>query len=1102
MALIPNRISFPISGGQEQGIAAELVDPPSLIWAHNVVYDRQGELTKRRGWRTFDERKHLGGTLPYGDRLLVRDNELVRIGEQRTINWTDPAREPCRIYTRTVGETREEATPRPWMAKGKMPRFNVSRELEISHPLAGEKIQNFDVAFAGDALASGVGESGVLCAIWQYAAGTGEERIDWATVDAATGSLIAQGTLVNGASISRLIRVVALKGSDSLWYFHAFWGEGEFLGEPGDALLYHASMPAYRPWSWSAADLITDELEGYDVCVCNPSAVGGFAPFERRLFLVTAKGDGTLRCELYRPGALGTISTVTNAARAETAFQSGHVHCCCDPNGQHVGVYVSRVTATENLLIQFNAAAGPAGLVTYYDRLVLDTGGPHVHSGQVGWVGTTIDETGTLRYDNWFVTWKRTADHALNTRCEFFTATSVGGFLRGGTAFVHYCTHWSRIFSYRGDAYHIVLKGISPDAVECEVLSWWDESDAVPLPEKHARFAGGELAFNVNNAGRDVLFGKGRNSIVESWYHPGRFFTVIPVVSDNTDHKLALFSISASEYDKQQYSGALLNGSLSIASGVPWLYDGDQGHELGFSHRPQSDAGEITAASVAVGPPYLAAATYYVAMCWEATDSKGNISRSAPSHFGPVVIGANANLSVTFASLGPTSHRNVRPVVYVSNDGGLNHVRSRQILTNATAELADATVNLDPVLLFVSGMPTLYTDQSILSNAPLMAARFACEWQNRIWFMSDNIVWPSREVIYGEEPSFNEAMQFRIPANGSGMASLDDRLILFTRDRIYWIAGDGPTDTGEGGSFTQPQRVPSDFGCIDARSIVRCEKGILFQSRRGIELLGRALETTLISGGIDRYLREYGYTEIVASSLDPKNQIARFILKTTTGAYVVACWHVLFGLWTTADVPRSDALIGRGNLPFGLAHALDRNWMTLNDRAGETTPIEPLLLEMDLIDAIGTRYMDGGTPGTGYWYGCTIETANVKLDGLLGFARLWRVYVEVKNKQSHTGIRIAYCLDYSPSLTGASRSWTTLADLGSGQVNSAYHHMFAVHIDRQQCSAVRLFVEEKQETGLEPPAVADVNTYMTFVGFGVEFGQKPGTGRGAERSKK
>jgi hypothetical protein len=579
------------------------------------------------------------------------------------------------------------------------------------------------------------------------------------------------------------------------------------------------------------------------------------------------------------------------------------------------------------------------------------------------------------------------------------------------------------------------------------------------------------------------------------------FFTAMQVVSGN-EHRIDIFAFSAFEADEQQFSNAEIGGGTYIATGVPWCYDGEQGHEIGFSHRPQHSAGEIVGSALAAGPPYLAAMDYYIAMTWESVDAMGRVSQSAPSKHGPITIAANQVLQVTYRSLGPTSHPSARVVLWSSNDGGLNYYRSSQVFPNRLTETTDSTVAVDPVVMFPAGAPTLYTDAKILSNAPLSAARFACEWQGRLWLANDDLVWPSREVIPNEDPSFNESMQFRLPVYVTGLGSLDDRLVLFCADRIYWIAGDGPTDTGDGGSFSQPQRTPSDFGCVNARSIVRVEKGLLFQSRRGIELLDRGMNTVLISGGVDRLLRENGYSDIVASSFDPQCQIARFIVRNpSTEGRLVLCWHTAFELWTTHDVPRANATPTRTACAFGLVHALGVNWMALNDPAGyEDAPQSKIVMEWQPSSVLAIRHMDGPLPN-GYWYGIAVETANVKLDGLLGFARIWRAYVNVKNRHPSTGLSIGYALDYSSSMVG-SRVWTTAADMATGATQSSAHWMYAVHLDRQQAYAIRLNITELQETGLPPLVPPENNTYMTLVGFGLEYGQKPGTGRGAEGAKK
>jgi hypothetical protein len=850
MPLVKQRISFPFTAGQEQGIAAELVDPPMLLRATDCMYTRQGELAKRPGWRRFNETVDGGGYLPMCDRFAKREDELLWIGEQRS-QLAGSTRQPCQIFSRVAAESAEETPATTWRPKGRMPRFGVERIRDITHGAVGERIAAYDCAYAGDALYD-VGTSGVVCIIWQY---DDLPQLDWATVDVATGSVLGQGTITGVASVDRLIRVVALKGSDGLWFFHAFWGINEF---DGTAHLLHSIMPAAQPWSWLTPDTIVEHITGFDVCVSNPSAVGGVAPFERRMFICTTTAASEIvRCELWRPGTLGSISSSTSASHGiGNPVAPLSLHCVCDPNGQHVAIFAySSAPSNNNVLTQFNCSLGGSGVLSYHNQCIVDSVGQSTLGGQVGWVGTTTISAAT-RWDNWFVAWQESGKF-YGGRCEFVVAAAGTGMSIGGISNQAYATPWSRIISLRGEPYHLVLKGTSPDAACVEALSWNDDSDRTPLPEKAARFAGGEVSFAFSTV-RDVPYSRGRNSIVESWYERGRFFTVVPVVSsDGTEHRLALFSLSA--VDKQLFGSAEIGRGAFFSTGVPWAYDGNLGHELGFSVRPQTIAGEIAVQSTVAGPPYLAAGTYWVAMTFEATDSMGRTTRSSPSIAGPRTIGANANLSVTYLTVGHTSHRNLTPVLYVSNDGGINYIRSSQVIADNPFMLTDTTFAVDPVRLFQFGAPRLYTSDGIMSNAVLGYARFICEWQGRLWLMWDNTVWPSREIIDGEEPSWNESTQFKIPSNGTGMCALDDRLVLFCKDRIYWISGDGPTDTGQGGSFSLPQRIAPDFGCIDARSIVRTERGILFQSRRGIELLDGSMTVALISGGVDRVLREDGY---------------------------------------------------------------------------------------------------------------------------------------------------------------------------------------------------------------------------------------------------
>jgi len=563
-----------------------------------------------------------------------------------------------------------------------------------------------------------------------------------------------------------------------------------------------------------------------------------------------------------------------------------------------------------------------------------------------------------------------------------------------------------------------------------------------------------------------------------------------------------------SAIDAQRHNWCEVGGGTAIASGLPWLIDGYQGHELGFPHRPQCSqslitGGEIAAVPISVGASTgLAVGNYSVAMTWEAVDSLGRVSRSAPSTASVVISGPNKSIAVTYTTLGPSSHGGrAAPVLYLSNDGGITFIRSKQTAFNYDPlSSTNITFTVDQTLVFLVGSPTLYTSGGILENIGPPAMRFCCEWQARLWMANDRDVWFSREILDGEEPSFSDALSFKLAAPCTGLAPIDDRMVLFCERAIYWTSGDGPTDTGQGGTFAQPQRIPSDFGCIDARSIVRTEKGVCFRSRRGIELIDRSLSPRFISGGVDQILREQGYSEVISASWDQDAQICRFIIKNPTNTtYLVLCWHTLYELWTTASIPLVGDSNGRTNQPIDIVNAANRNWMAFGDAGfGAATPVCRIAWEFLPSDAlVNAIHFDGPTLAP-QWYQTEIESANIKLDGLLGFSRIWRCEALIRDTTGDTGAEIGFFIDYSQVLASPSRQWLTQNEIDGGATASPNHYRYTVHIDKQQCSAIRLRFRDLQRPRID----GNSETNLTFVGFGIEWAQEPGTGRSSEKGKK
>jgi hypothetical protein len=1110
MALVKQRNSFPVVAGQEQGIAPELVDPPVLLRAHNCLYTRQGELTKRRGWVTSTEavvgEQYLPHTyLPQPERLARRGDEILWIGGTIPYYYHDAY--PPWIFSRIPAEAGEDTPPPTWQAKGEIPRFNSEKIAEVNHTHFGLRIEAWDCAFAGDAL-DPVFSRGVVCMIWRTRVdvdGLTFSRIEYAAIDIATGANIAQGTIVSNAYHSTPIRVVAAKHVGGKWHFHIYYIRDDTVGV-GD--LTEVTIDAATPWANSGETLVEGNIDGFDVCVTDPDV----AVEQRLCFVATNAAESYYRFNLGLPTVGGIVSWDWRVVYPISAVVTGlpmarTVQCVFSPDGRHVGAHLVVVSpgcagTIHNVVAQFGIAASPSHTMSFYDDAVssLDTTSNGDGGCQIGWAGNT-PFGGFPRSDNWILTWEMRATYQERWKFSFAGAgTLIPSAAQGlQLAFMP----WGRPFHYEGNNYCPVVRGVIADTCCVDIISVSEVGtggDPAATYRVDGRALAGEIAFGLEPGDIwDFPLCSGRNSIVESYYERGRFFGAFPIASlDGTEHRLALVEFSA--VDRQQYNWAELSGATYFASSIPWCYDGGTGHELNFPHRPQSYQGEIIGLAVTpASGEFLAEGDYIIAACWESVDSLGRVSRSAPSFSQTVTIGPSQTLAITYLELGLSSHNGIRLVVYTSNDGGVNYIRSKQPITYLHWPYTQVSVTLEAPELFQAGMPTLYTDSGILENSPVPPARYAAAWQNRLWLAEGRLVLPSKELVDTEEPSFNEALAIQMPFDCSGIVGVDDRFVIFSKDAIHWLSGDGPTDTGEGGTFGNPQRLPTDFGCIDARSIVRTEKGVCFQSRRGIELLDRMLTPRLISGGVDKLLREDGYNEILSASWDPEAQVCRFLARNTVSvdAYYVLCWHTLFEVWTTHGVP-VVATTGRTNVPNGIVNAFNRNWMALGDAAAyNVAPQCRLAREWHVTDQVA-QYLDGPI-STPYWYEMAIETANIKLDGLTGFARVWRADILVKNKSNPTGFTLNYAIDYAVAESSTDRVWETADDIASGATPSTEHFRYGMHLEKQQCSAIRLYIKDHQ---LNDGLGATYATSFTLVGFGLEWGQEPGTGRGRERSKK
>ena len=186
------------------------------------------------------------------------------------------------------------------------------------------------------------------------------------------------------------------------------------------------------------------------------------------------------------------------------------------------------------------------------------------------------------------------------------------------------------------------------------------------------------------------------------------------------------------------------------------------------------------------------------------------------------------------------------------------------------------------------------TDTTLITNEVLYTvgeagniqppgARIMTQWGNRLWTVDDDnglTIWFSKPMTDDLPPEFSDIMSFRVESVGGpiiALAALDDKLIVFKEDRLYYVVGQGPDASGvTGGSFSSPRVISSDVGCDNPKSVVRVrDQGIAFHSKKGIYLLDRGLNLSFIGAPVEGY---EPWTIIDATPMEKVDQ-ARWLLE-------------------------------------------------------------------------------------------------------------------------------------------------------------------------------------------------------------------------------
>lgn len=518
-----------------------------------------------------------------------------------------------------------------------------------------------------------------------------------------------------------------------------------------------------------------------------------------------------------------------------------------------------------------------------------------------------------------------------------------------------------------------------------------------------------------------------------------------------------------------------------VAGGLGTQYDGTIATELQFTTFPEG-----LALTPATAGGSMADGTYQYIAIFEWTDNQGNVHQSTTSiPKSATISGGGGAGKVTIASLASEPVVSLRQTGFGSPaPGAVRYGLFRTAPSVSTGIYYEAsTGSMAPGTGAVTIVDTL-ADASISANRQIYITGGALDkecppscsllitHQNALWGVSSEdaqLLFYSGDFFLGVAPWFSSGFQIRCDMGGAitALASLDDKVIVFKNDRIFYISGNRPNATGTGSSLSNPQLVSTDAGCIEPRSIVRTGDGIYFLAQKGIYLLDRGLNVSYVGSPVEAYVSHY--TNSVSATLMPELQEIRWEF---TGP--------LSGI-PSPSVARKVVY-----------NYLTKNWTThLNYNS---------LVPVTATGGIGVRYTWFTSAGVGYqelaetsqqvdpsttYIPITIQSGWLAPTGPQGLTRVQYILLLSSYLGAHS-TTLTYYKDYDESAAG-SRSYSNATIIAAGK-NLSYNlpnqqgESFRVKVTTSADGSSGSYGQSMAATGIRLVAIPKRGSFNKFMG--------------------
>lgn len=433
----------------------------------------------------------------------------------------------------------------------------------------------------------------------------------------------------------------------------------------------------------------------------------------------------------------------------------------------------------------------------------------------------------------------------------------------------------------------------------------------------------------------------------------------------------------------------------AFAGGIPFAYDGNRPSEIGILHCPT-----IHVYATSAGGALTDGKTYFFQAAMLYIDGNGRECWSQPSRVVELAM-ATPNLEAILA---------VMPVTLSmkADSGNGSMGRLRLYVFMATQEAKDEfRVAAPPVeiwpstwepIYFTIGAESsatnnlMYTSGFELGNYPPPPCRAIAVHSGRFFAISSdsNEVWYTKPFRRDRGPEFALGQAIPLPDKGTALASMNDRLAIFTHRSILAVGGDGPDVTGTPpDAFSRPVLVSPDYGCVEYCAVGRTPLGVIFRGQQGFYLLGMGFDVQYIGAQVEDITASWQSTRSIVH--DQKSACCRITGFTGDRSEELCFWY---------DTKRWSLNVLGTDVVDSLA---------LGDNV--------LVAVDDTTVAVASRYRLGARAAVefqdfGTSYDQTLETGWLSFQNAGVFKRVWRVYVLARSAGADAVLRVQIWKDW------------------------------------------------------------------------------------------